>query len=269
MASDLMVWKYVLTKLNLSVNVPSSQIAKAGSFAEEHNISVSKTSIDLSSNTQNPNREVNFKNVCSLLKFTLPELENWPDEIKSDEIRSVTFTSGTDIAGSMTVNFVGDEPTMTGISGSKSVTMEGEFKPGKTYCFVVAPVELDGISIVVETSSGKVYIKSKLGKTKLTQGTYRSLGTLNFDKMRPITVSSEHTYGESNGESKKLTGTKLNMSLPEDLTDVSLSVKNSDGNEVRKIDDLSRYSNGVIINTKTKDTDWPYLPKGDYTVSGS
>jgi hypothetical protein len=141
----------------------------------------------------------------------------------------------------------------------------GNFEAGKTYWFVLAPVTLNGISITVHDSEENIYVKSRSGQIQLNQGTYRSLGTLNFDKMRPITVSSEHTYGES----EMLTGTKLNMSLPQDLTTVSLSVKNSDGNEVRKIDDLSSYSNGVIINKKTKDTDWLYLPEGDYTVSGS
>ena len=249
---------------DITVRIPSEQSSKEGTFNDNLNISVAKTSVSLSAdNTLPSDLSVTFKNACALLSFTMPST-------LPGTITSVTIASSVAIAGNMNIDYSGDTPRVESLSNPvKRITMVGDFVAGKTYWFVLAPVTLNGISIIVHDSEDNIYVKSRSGEIKLNQGTYRSLGTLNFDKMRPITVSSEHTYGESNGESKKLTGTKLNMSLPEDLTAVSLSVKNSDGNEVRKIDDLSRYSNGVIINTKTKDTDWPYLPKGDYTVSGS
>ena len=100
--------------------------------------------------------------------------------------------------------------------------MTGDFALGKTYWFVVAPVELNGISITVETEKGKVYRRSRSGKVQLNQGKYRSLGTLNFDSMRPITLSAEHTYGET----EILTGTKLTLALPHtDVTAINLTVK--------------------------------------------
>lgn len=249
---------------DITVLVPSEQTAKVGTFNDNLNISVAKTSVSyVSGNALPSTTSIKFKNVCALLSFTMPST-------LPGTITSVTIASSVAIAGNMDIDYSGDTPRVESLSNpEKQITMVGNFTAGKTYWFVLAPVTLNGISITVHDTEGNIYIKSRSGQIQLNQGTYRSLGTLNFDKMRPITVSSEHTYDESNGESKKLTGTKLNMSLPEDLTAVSLSVKNSDGNEVRKIDDLSRYSNGVIINTKTKDTDWPYLPKGDYTVSGS
>lgn len=249
---------------DITVRIPSEQTAKIGTFNDNLNISVAKTSVEfVSGNTLPSTTSITFKNVCALLSFTMPST-------LPGTITSVTISSSVAIAGNMNIDYSGDTPKVQSLSNpAKQITMVGDFAAGKTYWFVLAPVTLNGISITVHDSEENIYVKSRSGQIQLNQGTYRSLGTLNFDKMRPITVSSEHTYGESNGESKKLTGTKLNMSLPEDLTAVSLSVKNSDGNEVRKIDDLSRYSNGVIINTKTKDTDWPYLPKGDYTVSGS
>ena len=252
---------------DITVRIPSEQTSKAGTFDDNLNISVAKTSVSLSAdNTLPSDLSVTFKNVCALLSFTMPS--TLPGTIKS-----VTIASSVAIAGDMNINYSGDTPRVESLSNPvKQITMVDDFEPGKTYWFVLAPVTLNGISIIVHDSEDNIYVKSRSGEIKLNQGTYRSLGTLNFDKMRPITVSSEHTYDESNGESKKLTGTKLNMSLnmslPEDLTAVSLSVENSDGVVVRQID-KSSYSNGVIINEKTKDTDWLYLPKGDYTVSGS
>lgn len=245
---------------DITVRIPSEQTAKAGTFNDNLNISVAKTSVSIVSGNALPSTtSITFKNVCALLSFTMPST-------LPGTITSVAISSSVAIAGNMNIDYSGDTPTVESLSNpAKQITMVGDFAAGKTYWFVLPPVTLDGISIIVHDSEENVYIKSRPGKIQLNQGTYRSLGTLNFDKMRPITVSSEHTYEES----EMLTGTQLNMSLPEDLTAVSLSVKNSAGNEVRKIDDLSRYSNGVIINTKTKDTDWPYLPKGDYTVSGS
>ncbi len=245
---------------DITVRIPSEQTSKAGTFNDNLNISVAKTSVSLSAdNTLPSDLSVTFKNACALLSFTMPS--TLPGTIKS-----VAISSSVAIAGNMNIDYSGDTPKFESLSNpAKQITMVGDFAAGKTYWFVLAPVTLDGISITVHDSEDNVYLKSRSGKIQLNQGTYRSLGTLNFDKMRPITVSSEHTYGES----EMLTGTQLNMSLPEDLTAVSLSVKNSAGNEVRKIDDLSSYSKGVIINTMTKDTDWPYLPKGDYTVSGS
>ena len=54
---------------NLVVNIPTDQTSKAGSFAEEHNISVAK-------GVKTPGYEaigdVTFQNVCALLKFTIP-----------------------------------------------------------------------------------------------------------------------------------------------------------------------------------------------------
>ena len=252
---------------DITVRIPSAQTAKIGTFNDNLNISVAKTSVSyVSGNALPSTTSITFKNVCALLSFTMPST-------LPGEITSVTIASSVAIAGHMNIDYSGDTPKVKSLSNPvKQITMVGDFEPGKTYWFVLAPVTLNGISIIVHDSEDNIYVKSRSGQIQLNQGTYRSLGTLNFDKMRPITVSSEHTYDESNGESEMLTGTKLNMSLnmslPEDLTAVSLSVENSDGVVVRQID-KSSYSNGVIINKKTKDTDWLYLPKGDYTVSGS
>lgn len=246
---------------DITVRIPSEQTAKPGTFNDNLNISVAKASVSYVNGSELPSTtSIKFKNVCALLSFTMPA--SLPGTIEE-----VTISSSVNIAGKMDIDYSGDTPMFDGLSEAVThVSMVGDFAANQTYYFVLAPVELDGISINVTDSEGNVYRKSKAGEIQLNQGTYRSLGTLNFDKMQAITISPEHTYGESD----VLTGTKLTVALPHaDITDVDLIVKNAAGAEVRKITDASSFTNGVIANVKTDPTDWPYLPKGEYTLSGS
>lgn len=244
---------------DVKVTIPAEQTAKAGSFNDDLNISVAKVAVSLSAdNTLPSSTTITFKNVCALLSFTMPST-------LPGTITSVTFSSSVAIAGNMDIDYSGDTPVCSISSDQKHVTLTGDFAAGKTYWFVVAPVKLNGISIAVTDSEGNVYRKSKSGEVQMNQGTYRSLGTLNFDKMMPIVVSAEHTYGESD----ILTGTKLTMTFPHtDVTGINLTVK-KDGTTVRTITSAAGFSNGVITNEKTENADWPYLPKGSYTVSGT
>lgn len=252
----------------ISVLVPNEQISKQGSFSENLNISVAKADLGLGNvtggTTLPSTTNITFRNVCALLNFTIPA--QLPDYwVEGDKIKSVTISSSVDIAGQMTIDYSGDVPVLDGeVSGSDKITMTGDFALGKTYWFVVAPVELNGISITVETEKGKVYRRSRSGKVQLNQGKYRSLGTLNFDSMRPITLSAEHTYGET----EILTGTKLTLALPHtDVTAINLTVKHKTKGAVRTFTDASKIKNGVIVSDNT-DASWPYLPVGTYTVSG-
>ena len=244
-------------KYKLKVRVPDHQTAKPGTFADAHNISVSKASV-----TQGEVAEarISFKNVCALLSFTLPE--NLPAKIDK-----VTIFSNTAIAGEMDVDYKGDTPSCS-ISNNQlsEITMTGDFKEGETYWFVVAPVKLNGLTIAVHAENNMVYRKSTHAEVQLTQGKYRSLGTLKFDGMTSPELSAKHTYGDS-GESEILTGTKLTVTLPHDnIKTVNLKVYNSAGTEVRHIQDLPDATTGLI--TSGINAGWPYLPTGNYTVTG-
>ena len=105
---------------NLVVNIPTDQTSKAGSFAEEHNISVAK-------GVKTPGHEaigdVTFQNVCALLKFTIPSYIS--------DAHTVTLSSNSVIAGSMSVDCSGDSPACAISSeGSKSISMTGDYPAG-------------------------------------------------------------------------------------------------------------------------------------------
>ena len=243
---------------DITVRIPSEQTAKVGTFNDNLNISVAKTSVSyVSGNALPSTTSITFKNVCALLSFTMPS--TFPGEITS-----VTIASSVAIAGDMNIDYSGDTPKVKSLSNPvKQITMVGNFEPGKTYWFVLAPVTLKGISIDVETESG-VYTKANSSEITLTQGKYRSLGTLNFDKMKPITVSSEHEYGNNT-----LLGTNLSVNLPySDISAINLTVKLGD-KVVRTITDTKDVVNGVAKTNYDAAGNWPYLPCGDYNISGS
>lgn len=239
----------------IKVNVPSDQTSKAGSFAEEHNISVAKAQ-------KIPGVEevsgVTFKNACALLKFTVPSYIS--------DMQKVTVSSNSVIAGEMTVDYSSETPAFSiSEEGSKSISMTGEYEAGSTFWFVLAPVTLDGITVNVETAKG-VYSMSASAQFEMTAGQYRNLGTLELAAASANSASAAHTY--SNG---MLTGTEVTVRLgiPSEtsgyITALNLEVKNAAGVTVRTL------SKGSASETETISPDqaWPYLPKGDYTVSGS
>lgn len=239
----------------IKVNVPSDQTSKAGSFAEEHNISVAKAQ-------KTPGVEevsgVTFKNACALLKFTVPSYIS--------DMQKVTVSSNSVIAGEMTVDYSSETPAFSiSEEGSKSISMTGEYEAGSTFWFVLAPVTLDGITVNVETAKG-VYSMSASAQFEMTAGQYRNLGTLELAAASANSASAAHTY--SNG---MLTGTEVTVRLgiPSEtsgyITALNLEVKNAAGVTVRTLSKDSASETETI----SPDQAWPYLPKGDYTVSGS
>ena len=238
----------------LTVNILADQTSMTGSFAEEHNISVAK-------GVKVPGNEtvegVTFMNVCSWLKFTLPEYIG--------DATKVTVSSASVIAGAMEVTYE-DAPACTvSEDGSTSISMTGEYAAGSTFWFVVAPVTLDGISVNVETAKGS-YSMSTEASFEMTAGQYRNLGTLELKKVSATGASAAHTY--SNGT---LTGTAVTVSLdiPEEtlpyVTALDLQIAKADGTIVRTLSKTT----ASAVETIAADDAWPYLPAGDYTVSGT
>lgn len=241
---------------DLKVNVPADQTSKAGSFAEEHNISVAKA-------VKTPGIEevgsVAFHNVCALLKFTVPAYIS--------DVQKVTVSSNTVMAGEMTIDYSGDAPVCNiAEDGSKSISMKGSYESGSTFWFVLAPVTLDGITVNVETAKG-AYSMSTDSQFEMSAGEYRTLGTLNLEKVSMTGASAKHVYNSSS----ILTGTDVTVNLGISdvtaayVTNLYLEIKNAEGTVVRK---LSK-SSACASETIKADSAWPYLPKGDYTMAGS
>lgn len=239
----------------LNVTIPVEQTSKDGSFAEEHNISVAKA-------VKTPGVEavegITFKNVCALLKFTIPAYLT--------DVTKVTLSSNSVIAGDMVIDYSEENPTCTmSAEGSKSISMTGSYAAGSTFWFVLAPGTLDGINVNVETSKG-TYSMSSDNQFEMTAGNYRNLGTLELKKVQVTSATAAHTYSEG-----VLTGTQVNVNLGIDqttasyITAVSLQIKNAEGTVLRTLT-LDSTAESVVMPAEGS---WPYLPKGDYTVSGA
>lgn len=236
----------------LKVNVPADQTSKAGSFAEEHNISVAKA--EKSAGTT----AVTFKNACALLKFTVPAYLS--------DVQKVTLSSNSVIAGEMTVDYTGDVPASTLTEeGSKSISMTGDYAAGSTFWFVLAPVTLDGITVDVVTAQG-TYSMSTDSQFEMTAGNYRNLGILELKKVQATAATAAHTYSEG-----ILTGTQVNVNLGIDqttasyITALALQIKNAEGAVLRTLN-MDSAAESVVMPAQGS---WPYLPMGDYTVSGT
>lgn len=239
----------------LNVTIPIEQTSKEGSFAEEHNISVAKAEKAPGVETIDG---ITFKNACALLKFTVPSYLS--------DVKKITLSSNTIIAGDMTIDYSGENLTCTmSDEGSKSISMTGSYAAGSTFWFVLAPVTLDGLSVNVETAKG-VYSMSSDNQFEMTAGNYRNLGTLELKKLQVTSASATHTY--SNGI---LTGTEVSVNLGIDeltasyITALNLQIKNAEGSILRTLT-LDSTAESVVMPAEGS---WPYLPKGDYTVSGA
>lgn len=237
----------------LTVNIPANQTSKAGSFDEEHNISVAKADKTPGTPETSP---ATFKNVCALLKFTIPSYIG--------DATKVTISSNSVIAGDMTVDFSAEEPACSITEGSKSISMTGTFAEGSTFWFILAPVTLENIAVEVETEKG-TYSMNKTATIEMTAGKYKNLGTLELQKATLASATAAHTY--SNGV---LTGTQVSVNLGIDqttaayITALALQIKNAEGTVIRTSN--VEVAESVVMPAEGS---WPYLPLGDYTVSGT
>ena len=240
----------------IDITVPVDQTPKAGSFGEGMNISIAK-------GTKTPGipqvAGVAFHNVCSYLKFTVPSYIS--------NVNRVDVTCDRNIAGSTTVNYANLESgsgTVTGPGTSSTVSMSGPFAPGSTFWFVLTPGKVNSLTIKLSTGDGKNWTRTSSKSFTLKIGQPKNLGIIDF--VPTLQASAEHT----NNKDGDLAGTevKVDLGLPEnlmkDVSNVSLKVS-KDGKIVWECtsDDVS--SNSIIMSDKS----WPYLPQGEYTVSGT
>ena len=106
----------------ITTSLPNNQTATANSFADGLNISVAKATAE---NT------LAFKNACGLIKFTL-----------SEAAQNITFTTGSAIAGEMTIT-VGEDGNISATSitdtdePNKTITLSGDLQANTAYYMVV------------------------------------------------------------------------------------------------------------------------------------
>ena len=238
----------------LYVKLPSEQTSKVSSFAEEHNISVAHGQKTVDADVV---EGLVFINVCSLIKFTLPD--------KLSRISEVSFTASNRLlAGDMTIAKSDYGVSMD--SGSNTVKMKGSFGAGSTFYFVVAPGDIRGFSITVTAENGANYSKTSSKNFSAEAGKIKDLGVIEFS-VEPK-VWAEHAY-----PSGKLSGTSvmLDLGLPPGMEEYVDRVeayvqKDGQGNVYRSIAlDASRNEVRPSVEMKVPYGN-SYMQRGEYVA---
>lgn len=148
--------RHVLGMSKVYINIPTTQQAVPGSFDNNLNPAWAFT--------EKPGGSMNFHNIASLIKFSLKGC---------DDIYRVTLTTKKDmqITGDYYIdlrisNDVGLAMEMADGDDayrSESVTLQGDFKTGVPYYFVMSPMNKpleNGFTITFEKNDGSKYVKS-------------------------------------------------------------------------------------------------------------
>lgn len=244
----------------VTVNIPAEQTPAAGTFAEEHNITVAQ-------GTKTPGvpsvGDIIFNNVCSYVKFTVPAYVS--------DVKSVTISSDNAIAGDLTVDYTGEKPKYTiAADGAKTtISMSGSFGAGKTFIFVIAPGTVSNFSIDIKTASGN-WTRTVSKGFDAKAGVPVNLGTVDF-KIASMDATATHTYAD---DGVTLTGTNLvikNLNIPDHLTGyvqkVHIDIIPEGKTDAVRSADITDFSTQTSIAVNS--TTYPYLPKGNYTIKST
>lgn len=235
---------------NITVSLPATQTAVQDGFGPGLNLSIAKGVRNLDGT---PSR-VTFRNLCQLLKLTIPAYA-------ADRIAKIEFEATSGIAGDLTVNYENDDPTATLNESGAGTTITlmpptgtTAFAAG-TYYIVAAPITIEGFTLRLTDTAGKAYTQHSSATITAAMGIIRNLGTV--DLIETPTVTATHVY-----EDGVLKGTNLTLTAPQPDTDWSATVKNAEGTTVRTLAEDDGERTSAYINNAV----WPYLPTGNYTV---
>ena len=242
------------------VTIPSVQDPAEGTFGEELNITIAK-------GTKTPGTPnvgtIRFRNVCSYVKFTVPAYVS--------DVKSVTISSNNAIAGDLTVDYTRDDPSSTiTANGKTSISMSGSFGADKTFIFVIAPGKVSNFKIDITTVSDKNWTRTISQDFTATAGKPVNLGTVDF-KIASMTATATHTC-----DGETLTGTNLvikNLNIPDGLTGyvkkVHIDIIPEGKTKAVRWADITDFSNQTSIAVAGNSKEYPYLPKGNYTIKST
>lgn len=240
------------TDSEIIVTLPSDQTPAAGTFAEEHNISIA-------SGVKVPGvEEVNgilFMNICGLVQFTVPE--------RLAAVSEVSFTANDkDIAGNLTVS-KSDVQTVVSVSdASRTITMKGSFEAGSTFYFVVAPGQINGFSIKVVAENGAEFSKVSAKSITVAAGAVKNLGVIDFTAAPTAVASHSYPNGILSG-----TDVTLNLGIPAGMEgyvqNLTAKMTSSAGTVVRSLSTTSAQQSMKLAVANG----FTYIPQGEYSLS--
>ena len=233
---------------SILVTLPSEQTAVKDGFGPNLNLSIGKGS----RNTDGSPSQVRFRNICQLFKLSVPAYA-------ANRIAKIELTANSAIAGQLTVDYSDYSPVVTtNEQGAKTIAL---FPPSEstaftegTYYMVLAPETVEGFTLTLTDTNGKTYSQHSSASVGGNWGVICNLG--NVDLIEKPVITPQHVY-----ENGTLVGTKVTLTAPVSDQAWSAVIKNTNGETVRTLAE----STGTLTTDHT-DANWPYLPKGNYTV---
>ena len=228
--------------------LPEEQTAVKDGFGPDLNLSIAKGSRHVDGTPS----EVRFRNICQLFKLSVPAYT-------ANRIAKIELTTNTAIAGQLTADYTDYNPVITTNSqGSNTIALypptgSESFAEG-TYYMVLAPVAVEGFTLTLTDTNGKKYTQHSSASIGGNWGVICNLG--NVDLIDKPVITPKHVY--DNGI---LVGTKVTLTAPVSDKAWSAVIKNVNGETVRTLAE----DTGTLTTDQT-DANWPYLPKGNYTV---
>lgn len=233
---------------SILVTLPSEQTAVKDGFGPNLNLSIGKGS----RNTDGSPSQVRFRNICQLFKLSVPAYA-------ANRIAKIELTANSAIAGQLTVDYSDYSPVVTtNEQGAKTIALlppseSTAFTEG-TYYMVLAPETVEGFTLTLTDTNGKTYSQHSSASVGGNWGVICNLG--NVDLIEKPVITPQHVY-----ENGTLVGTKVTLTAPVSDKAWSAVIKNTNGETVRTLAE----STGTLTTDHT-DANWPYLPKGNYTV---
>ena len=233
---------------SILVTLPSEQTAVKNGFGPNLNLSIGKGS----RNTDGSPSQVRFRNICQLFKLSVPAYA-------ANRIAKIELTANSAIAGQLTVDYSDYSPVVTtNEQGAKTIALlppseSTAFTEG-TYYMVLAPETVEGFTLTLTDTNGKTYSQHSSASVGGNWGVICNLG--NVDLIEKPVITPQHVY-----ENGTLVGTKVTLTAPVSDKAWSAVIKNTNGETVRTLAE----SAGTLTTDHT-DANWPYLPKGNYTV---
>lgn len=233
---------------SILVTLPSEQTAVKDGFGPNLNLSIGKGS----RNTDGSPSQVRFRNICQLFKLSVPAYA-------ANRIAKIELTANSAIAGQLTVDYSDYSPVVTtNEQGAKTIALlppseSTAFTEG-TYYMVLAPETVEGFTLTLTDTNGKTYSQHSSASVGGNWGVICNLG--NVDLIEKPVITPQHVY-----ENGTLMGTQVTLTAPVSDKAWSAVIKNTNGETVRTLVE----STGTLTTDHT-DANWPYLPKGNYTV---
>ena len=252
-------------KTNVSYDLSSSQPAAANTFAPNLNLSwaaVTKTEVNNNASSQSP-INVTFKNMCALIKVTLPAEEYNVNNILIESTsagltgdRSLTWVAESSKQELMLGNFKSavNEVSLANADGSNLTA-------GASYYAVVWPGQHNGLTFTFTDENGLVCVKN-LNKTvncEVGKITEINVKTLEFKEAEPeLTVSTTSMEFGAASETKSLTfNTNKNWTITTDAsTWIEVSPKSGEASK-----------DAISINVKCYENTQYQSRTGNITIS--